>query len=90
MSELNNQYQDDRHAAAYDMFITGEMISFEKTMMRLKKTNAFTEEEINVANRSFDEFCRKSLEIYHRVGNFTASDLKKAMPDNFWILLTYK
>ena len=37
MSELYNQHQDDRHAAAYDMFITGEMISFEKMMMRAKK-----------------------------------------------------
>ena len=91
MSEFNNQYQDDHNAAAYEMFITGEMISFEKLMMKVKKKNTFTEQQTIAAHRYFDEFCRKTLEIYDSVGpNFTRDDLKKAMPDNFWIMVSYK
>ena len=87
---MNSFVEQSDATKAYEMFITGEAISFEKMMRKLKLKNAFNEEEIKVANQGFEEFCDKALELFHKIGNFSAKDLKSAIPNNFWILMVYK
>jgi len=91
VAELNKRHNND-HIAAYDMFMTGEIVGFEKLMAKVKKRNILTVENIAVINQGFDDFCKKTLEMFESFdgANFTRDDIKKEIPNNFWVLMSYK
>jgi len=86
MTEFKNSIPSSAALKAYDMFMTWQMIKFEKFIACVKTKDGIDEEHLKVAQRNFYEFSATSLKVFNELGgNLGFKDLEEAMPNNFWL-----